>query len=80
MVDEPDNLVLEHVPHLRRDMSDGLVRVETVLRDVAAQQRMTNAHVAGLVRHDAWAADEFAEIEVRTDHIESRPSLRDNGE
>ena len=77
MVEELENLVLEHLRNLRADMNRRFDGIAAVIRDLADQQRATNAHIVGLVRHDAFASDKFAEIETRIERIERRLELRD---
>lgn len=71
---EPDNLTLEHLRAIRAVLAG----VDRKVDDIATEQRITNAHVAGLVQHESYAIKRFAELETRLDRIEKRLDLRED--
>ena len=73
MVDEPDNLVLEHLRHIRATTDKTNVKVYEVEQHIIELRLQT----ASLVREDALVHAKLAEYEARFDRIEKRLGLTD---
>jgi hypothetical protein len=69
-----ENLTLEHLRAIRAKIDS----MEHKIDDLAAEQRMANAHVSGLVQHENYALRKFAEMEVRLERMEKRLDLRED--
>ena len=69
-----ENLTLEHLRAIRAKVDS----MEGKLDDLGSEQRIANAHVAGLVQHENYALRKFAEIEVRIERMEKRLNLRED--
>lgn len=74
MAENSDNLVLEHLRHIRTRVDSHDKRME----DLVAQFQVSNAHVGALVQHENYAMTKFTELETRLQRVERRLELRDD--
>jgi len=73
MTAKPDNLILDHLRNLRKDMSKMAGQIELLTAEV----RISNAHVSGIVQSDVLTSTRLAELEARLDRVERRLELTD---
>ena len=66
-----ENITLEHLRALRAAPDE----FRREVRDFIVEQRITNAHIAPLVRHEAYSNLKLAEIESRLGRVEKRLDL-----
>jgi hypothetical protein len=65
MVDDPTNLVLEHLPAIRADLHE----IKTVQKEHGHQLTRLEIGVAGLTREQAGDAENVAYMEARMDKL-----------
>jgi tetrahydromethanopterin S-methyltransferase subunit G len=72
-MNEPENLVLEHLRALRADVA----KVATRLDNLTMEVRSSNAHVAAIVQSDMHQNVRIAELEARLERVEKRLEIVD---
>lgn len=71
MTDDPDNIVLRYL----RRLDERMDRMESSMKDVAAELRIIKGHMAGFMQSELLQDASIAEVSDRLDRIETRLDL-----
>jgi hypothetical protein len=77
MITQPLDHTMEMLRRMREETQQGFAELKRAFGELTAENRISNAHIVGLVRFEDYATTKMAELDTRLERVEKRLQLSD---